>query len=119
MIAAAPSPRADPGAPLAAVAPAAVALLSRATSSAEATLSLLGRSGRAAATALSVVIGVAAFVTASGLTATAGASVNARFERFAAAEVTLADSTPNASTPAFGRGALAAVTRLPGVRGAG
>ena len=85
----------------------------------EATLSLLGRSGRAAATALSVVIGVAAFVTASGLTATAGASVNARFERFAAAEVTLADSTPNASTPAFGRGALAAVRRLPGVRGAG
>jgi putative ABC transport system permease protein len=86
---------------------------------AEATMSLLGRSGRAAATALSVVIGVAAFVTASGLTATAGASVNARFERFAAAEVTLADSTPNASTPAFGRGALAAVTHLPGVRGAG
>jgi putative ABC transport system permease protein len=86
---------------------------------AEATMSLLGRSGRAAATALSVVIGVAAFVTASGLTATAGASVNARFERFAAAEVTLADSTPNASTPAFGRGALAAVGRLPGVRGAG
>jgi putative ABC transport system permease protein len=85
----------------------------------EAALSLLGRSGRAAATALSVVIGVAAFVTASGLTATAGASVNARFESFAAAEVTLADSTPNASTPAFGPGALAAVRRLPGVRGAG
>jgi putative ABC transport system permease protein len=85
----------------------------------EAALSLLGRSGRAAATALSVVIGVAAFVTASGLTATAGASVNARFERFAATEVTLADSTPNASTPAFGPGALATVTRLPGVRGAG
>jgi putative ABC transport system permease protein len=62
---------------------------------------------------------VAAFVTASGLTATAGASVNARFERFAAAEVTLADSTPNASTPAFGPGALAAVRRLPGVLGAG
>lgn len=86
---------------------------------AEATLALLGRSGRAAATALSVIIGVAAFVTASGLTATAGASVNARFERFAAAEVTLADSAPNASTPAFRRGALAAVEHLPGVRGAG
>jgi putative ABC transport system permease protein len=85
----------------------------------EATLALLGRSGRAAATALSVIIGVAAFVTASGLTATAGASVNARFERFAAAEVTLADSTPNASTAAFGPGALADVRRLPGVRGAG
>ena len=85
----------------------------------EAALALLGRSGRAAATALSVVIGVAAFVTASGLTATARASVNARFERFAAAEVTIADSTPNASTPAFGHGALAAVVRLPGVRGAG
>jgi putative ABC transport system permease protein len=86
---------------------------------AEATLALLGRSGRAAATALSVVIGVAAFVTASGLTATAGASVNARFERFAAAEVTLVDSTPDASTPAFGPGALAKVKRLPGVLGAG
>ena len=86
---------------------------------AEATLALLGRSGRAAATALSVVIGVAAFVTASGLTATARASVNARFESFAAAEVTLADSTPNASTSAFGPGALAKVGRLPGVRGAG
>ena len=86
---------------------------------AEATLALLGRSGRAAATALSVIIGVAAFVTSSGLTATARASVNARFERFAAAEVTLADSTPNASTPAFGAGALAKVERLPGVLGAG
>lgn len=86
---------------------------------AEATLALLGRSGRAAATALSVIIGVAAFVTASGLTATAGASVNAHFERFAAAEVTLADSAPDASTPAFGRGALAKVERLPGVLGAG
>ena len=85
----------------------------------EAALALLGRSGRAAATALSVVIGVAAFVTASGLTATAGASVNARFARFAATEVTLADSTPNASTSALGPGALAAVARLPGVRGAG
>ncbi|HLJ04201.1 MAG TPA: ABC transporter permease [Solirubrobacteraceae bacterium] len=86
---------------------------------AEATLALLGRSGRAAATALSVVIGVAAFVTASGLTATARASVNAHFERFAAAEVTLADSAPNASTPAFGPGATAEVSRLPGVLGAG
>jgi putative ABC transport system permease protein len=86
---------------------------------AEATLALLGRSGRAAATALSVVIGVAAFVTASGLTATARASVNARFERFAASEVTLADSTPNASTTAFGPGAAAKVSRLPGVRGVG
>jgi len=86
---------------------------------AEATLALLGRSGRSAATALSVVIGIAAFVTASGLTATAGASVNARFERFAAAEVTLVDSAPSASTAAFGPGALAAVSRLPGVRGAG
>ena len=85
----------------------------------EATLALLGRSGRAAATALSVVVGLAAFVTASGLTATARASVNARFERFAAAEVTLADSTPNAPTPAFGPGALAAVRGLPGVSGAG
>ncbi len=86
---------------------------------AEATLAMLGRSGRAAATALSVVVGVAAFVTASGLTATARASVNARFERFAVAEVTLADSTPNATTPAFGPGASAAVRRLPGVLGAG
>ena len=86
---------------------------------AEATLALLGRSGRAAATALSVVIGIAAFVTASGLTATARASVNARFESFAATEVTLADSTPNAATPAFGPGATAAVRRLPGVLGAG
>ncbi len=86
---------------------------------AEATLALLGRSGRAAATALAVVIGIAAFVTASGLTATARASVNARFERFAAAEVTLADSTPNASTPAFGPGATATVRRLPGVLGDG
>jgi putative ABC transport system permease protein len=85
----------------------------------EATLALHGRSGRAAATALSVVIGVAAFVTASGLTATARASVNARFERFAATEVTLADSTPNAATPAFGPGATAAVNRLPGVLRAG
>jgi putative ABC transport system permease protein len=82
---------------------------------AEASLALLGRSGRAAATALSVVIGIAAFVTASGLTATARASVNSRFARFAVAEVTLADSTPNASTPAFGPGATAAVRRLPGV----
>jgi putative ABC transport system permease protein len=82
---------------------------------AEAALALLGRSGRAAATALSVIIGVAAFVTASGLTSTARATVNAHFERFAAAEVTLADSTPNASTPAFGPGATAAVSRLPGV----
>lgn len=86
---------------------------------AEAALSLLGRSGRAAATALSVVVGLAAFVTASGLTATARASVNARFERFAAAEVTLADSTPNAPTQAFGRGALEKVGRLPGVLAAG
>ena len=86
---------------------------------AEAALALLGRSGRAAATALSVVIGVAAFVTASGLTATARASVNGRFESFAAAEVSLADSTPNAPTPAFGTGAIAAVLRLPGVRAAG
>jgi putative ABC transport system permease protein len=86
---------------------------------AEATLALLGRSGRAAATALSVVIGIAAFVTASGLTATARASVNAHFESFAATEVSLADSTPNAATPAFGPGATAAVRRLPGVLGAG
>jgi len=86
---------------------------------AEAALALLGRSGRAAATALSVVVGLAAFVTASGLTATARASVNERFERFAASEVTLADSTPNAPTPAFGPGAIAAVRRLPGVLGAG
>lgn len=86
---------------------------------AEATLALLGRSGRAAATALSVIIGIAAFVTASGLTATARASVNGRFERFATAEVTLADSAPNASTPAFGPGSAAAVSRLPGVLGAG
>ena len=60
----------------------------------EATLALLGHSGRAAATALSVVIGVGAFVTASGLTATARASVNAHFERFAAAEVSFADAAP-------------------------
>ncbi|MDQ6805978.1 MAG: ABC transporter permease [Actinomycetota bacterium] len=86
---------------------------------AEAALSLLGRSGRAVATALSVVVGLAAFVTASGLTATARASVNASFERFAAAEVTLADSTPNASTPAFGSNAVAEVRHLPGVLGAG
>jgi putative ABC transport system permease protein len=86
---------------------------------AEATLALVGRSGRAAATALSVIIGIAAFVTASGLTATARASVNGRFERFATAEVTLADSTPNASTAAFGPGTAEAVRRLPGVLGAG
>lgn len=86
---------------------------------AEATLALLGRPGRAAATALSVVIGIAAFVTASGLTSTARASVNARFESFAATEVTLADSTPNASTPAFGPGATTAVSHLQGVRGDG
>jgi putative ABC transport system permease protein len=85
----------------------------------EATLALLGHSGRAAATALSVVIGIGAFVTASGLTATARASVNAHFERFAAAEVSFADSAPNASTAAFGPGALAAVRRLPGVLGTG
>ena len=69
---------------------------------AEAALALLGRPGRAAATALSVVVGLAAFVTASGLTATARASVNERFAEFSAAEVTLADSTPNATSPAFG-----------------
>ncbi len=86
---------------------------------AEAALALLGRPGRAAATALSVVVGLAAFVTASGLTATARASVNERFAEFSAAEVTLADSTPNATSPAFRAGAEVEVAHLPGVRGDG
>lgn len=85
----------------------------------EAVAGLLGRPGRSLLTAIGTVVGVGAFAALSGLTITAQAQVNQGFNALAATEVTVADTQPQDTVPAFPPNAGALVKSVPGVVASG
>ncbi|MFE0649248.1 ABC transporter permease [Streptomyces sp. NPDC059534] len=88
----------------------------------EAVAGLVQRPGRSALTALGTVLGVGAFVAVLGLTATASARVDSRFDLLTATEVTVEDvarERDEFAGPGFPADADARIERLGGVRHAG
>jgi putative ABC transport system permease protein len=88
----------------------------------EAFAGLLQRPGRSVLTALGTVLGVGAFVAVLGLTATASAQIDARFNLLTATEVTVRDVAGDHDEfagPAFPAGADGRIERLHGVEHAG
>ncbi|MEV8587647.1 ABC transporter permease [Streptomyces sp. NPDC051180] len=88
----------------------------------EAVAGLARRPGRSALTALGTVLGVGAFVAVLGLTATASARIDSRFDLLTATEVTVEDvarERDEFAGPGFPADADARIERLGGVRDAG
>lgn len=87
----------------------------------EATAAMLARPARAALTVLGTLLGVAAFVSVLGLTATASGQISKRFTALAATEVMLEDAPadPSIADFAFPPDTETRLTRLNGVRAAG
>ena len=65
----------------------------------EATAAITQRPARTMLTALGTILGVAAFVTTTGLAATASAQVSSSFDAFAATEVRVQDASPDGTNP--------------------
>lgn len=65
----------------------------------EATAAITRRPARTLLTALGTALGVAAFVTTTGLAATASAQVSASFDAYAATEVRIQDAAPDGTNP--------------------
>ncbi|MCX5404647.1 ABC transporter permease [Streptomyces sp. NBC_00335] len=89
---------------------------------AEALSGVLQRPARSALTSLGTVLGVGAFVSVLGLTATASAQIDDRFNALTATEVTLEDAAAEhdpAIAQAFGPDAEELVKRVNGVRAGG
>jgi putative ABC transport system permease protein len=87
----------------------------------EAVSAMLARPARAALTVLGTLLGVAAFVSVLGLTATASGQISQRFTRLAATEVVVEDATRDKATAGdpFPPDAERRLTALNGVRAAG
>lgn len=89
---------------------------------AEAVAGMLQRPARSALTALGTVLGVGAFVAILGLTATASAQIDSRFNTLTATEVTVEDTggeRPDLVPVAFPKDSDARIERLNGVEAAG
>ncbi|MFE6457637.1 ABC transporter permease [Streptomyces cinereoruber] len=88
----------------------------------EALSGVLQRPARSALTSLGTVLGVGAFVAVLGLTATASAQIDDRFNSLTATEVTLEDAAAEhdpAAPQAFGPDAEQLIKRVNGVRAGG
>lgn len=84
----------------------------------EATAAVTRRPARTLLTALGTILGVAAFVTTTGLAATASAQVSSSFDALAATEVRIQDANPDGSNP-FPDDVDQRLDRLNGVNDAG
>ncbi|MCP2338886.1 ABC transporter permease [Actinomadura rupiterrae] len=87
----------------------------------EALAGMLTRPGRAGLTILGTVLGIAAFVSVLGLTATASGQISKRFTALAATEVLVEDASPDPDIagPGFPPDTEKRLTRLNGVVNAG
>lgn len=74
---------------------------------------------RTALTVSGAAVGTAALVAALGLTSSARAAVSQSFNRLAATQLVIGDTTPSVSPPAFNSSTGQTLRRLPGVTGAG
>lgn len=84
----------------------------------EATAAVTRRPARTLLTALGTILGVAAFVTTTGLAATASAQVSSSFDALAATEVRIQDANPDGTNP-FPDDVDQRLTALNGVNDAG
>ncbi|WP_217919348.1 ABC transporter permease [Actinomadura sp. BRA 177] len=85
----------------------------------EAVDAVLSRPGRAALTALGTLLGVAAFVSVLGLTATASGQISANFTRLEATQVIVEDQATGDHSLAFPADAEQRIAHVNGVRAAG